>query len=77
MLYTQQVNTYNHIEDGFYQQLMKTAEEADKDTKVVHIFAVAGIKEKVNQVLSIIEDELKSNYQRLLSGKKIKKHQAN
>lgn len=71
MLYTQQVNTYNHIEDGFYQQLMKTAEEADKDTKVVHIFAVAGIKEKVNQVLSIIEDELKSNYQRLLSGKKI------
>ena len=73
MLYTQQVNTYNHIEDGFYQQLMKTAEEADKDTKVVHIFAVAGIKEKVNQVLSIIEDELKSNYQRLLSGKKIKK----
>ena len=67
MLYPQQVNTYNHIEDGFYQQLMKTAEDADKDTQVVHIFAVAGIKEKVNQVLSIIEDELKSNYQRLLS----------
>lgn len=73
MIYMQQVNTYNHIEEGFYQQTMALAEATDEDARFVHIFAVVGIKEKANKVVSIIEKELKLNYQRILCGKRIKK----
>lgn len=76
MVYMQQVNSYNHIEDGFYQQLMDSAKSVDNEESIVHIFAVIGIKEKTNKVCSLIENELKSNYQRILSKKQIKKASA-
>ncbi len=73
ILYMQQVNNYNHIEDGFYNQLITTAEDADNDTENIHVFAIVGIKEKANKIYSIIESDLKSNYNRILSDKRIKK----
>lgn len=73
MLYVQQTDTYSHIEEGFYLQVMENAERANEEENIVHIFAVVGQKEKVNVVYSIVEDEIKINYQRILSGKKIRK----
>ncbi len=76
MIYMQQVNTYNHIEDGFYQQVIDVVESVDEDESIVHVFAVIGIKERASKVYSLIENELKSNYQRILSKKRIKKSSA-
>lgn len=61
MIYMQQVNTYNHIEEGFYQQTMALAEATDEDARFVHIFAVVGIKEKANKVVSIMETKMPGN----------------
>ncbi len=73
MLYMKQINTYNHIGSGFYERLMAAAAEADVDENSVHVFAVIGIKEKTDKICAIIENELKSNYQQILSGKNIRK----
>lgn len=74
MLYVQQTDTYRHIEDGFYRKVMENVELADEDENMVHVFAVVGSTEKANIAYSIVEDGIKANYQRILSGQKIKKN---
>lgn len=71
-LYIQQIDSYRYIEDELYQMIMETAALSDEDDDTVHIFAVVGPKEKANTVYSIIENELKANFQRILANKRIK-----
>lgn len=66
-------DSYHHIDDGFYQQVMKNADLADEDDNMIHIFAVIGAKAKAVSVYQVIEDELKKNVQRILGGDNIHK----
>ena len=66
-------DSYHHIDDGFYRQVMENARSADEDDNMVHIFAVIGAKEKVGCVYKVIEDELKKNVQRILGRRNIHK----
>lgn len=66
-------DSYHHIDDGFYRQVMENARSADEDDNMVHIFVVIGAKEKVGCVYKVIEDELKKNVQRILGRRNIHK----
>ena len=72
MLYVQQIDTYHYISDNLYNEIIKTAQIASQNENVVHIFAVIGSKNKTNFVFSIIENEMKINIERIISGKRIK-----
>ena len=72
MLYAQPIDSYRHIGEGLYDSIMEAAADADEEEQVVHMFSVVGPKEKADAVFSILEDGLRNNYQRLLSGQRIK-----
>lgn len=68
----QPIDSYRYIENGLYHRIMETAERSDCDDNAVHIFAVVGPKDKANTVHSIIENDLKENFKRILANKSIK-----
>ena len=67
-----QLDTYRCIGDELYYRIMDMAAHADEVERSVHIFAVVGPKDKTDAVISIFEDELKANFQRVLANKRIK-----
>lgn len=67
----QAVNTYQYMEETFYQQVMEQISMTDKEEKTVHAFAVLGAKEKAEAVYRLLEDEVKKNFQRILTEKSI------
>lgn len=73
MLCIQSIDTYRHLEDGFYQHVIEDSIIADEDDKIVHIFAIVGIKEKANQIYFMLENALKDNFNNILAGENIKK----
>lgn len=72
MLQIRVVDTYSHIGDGFYQQV-HTHAYAEGCEDAVHLFAVVGVKEKAEQLYQVTSDELKENFDRLLSHREIQK----
>ena len=72
LIHLQQIDSYQYIDEGLYKKIMKSAELAGKNDNTVHVFAVVGSREKTDEVYSIVENELKSNFQRILSNKRIK-----
>ncbi len=71
MLYLNQVDSYSYIGEELYRQIMKSAENSDKNT--IHIFAIVGNKEKADSIYALFENELKENFHRILSDKAIRK----
>lgn len=71
VLYIQQIDTYQYMGEGLYEEAMKAAEIVDLDEDIVHIFLVVGEKEKAAAVLKYVEDELRLNFQRMLSEKEV------
>ena len=71
-VYIEQTDTYHYIGDELYYRIMAAADFADEYEDTVQIFAVVGLKEKANIVFSIVEDGIRTNFQRILSHKKIK-----
>lgn len=72
-LYTSSVDTYQYMENEFYQRVIEKIELTDEFNDIVHIFAVIGVKEKADQVHAILEGSIKDNFKRILDTKKIKK----
>ena len=72
MLYIEPIDTYRYIGEELYYKINETSILADEDENIVHIFAVIGQKEKTDAVYSIIESEMKMNFQNILSNKNIK-----
>ena len=72
LIHLQQIDSYQYIDEGLYRKIMKSAELAGKNDNTVHVFAIVGSREKTDEVYSIVENELKSNFQRILSNKRIK-----
>ena len=70
-LFIQQIDSYSYIGDEFYYKIMGAAELADEDENMVHIFAVVGPKAKSDAVLSVLENEMKANFERILTNKRI------
>lgn len=73
MVHLQQVDSYRYVGEGLYRAIMENAALADQDENTVHILAVVGSKEKVTAAFPIIENEMKQNFQRILSYKKIRR----
>ena len=71
-LLIQQYDTYRYIEEDLYCTIMEKANLADEDEKYVHVFAIVGSKDKADSVISIFENEMKANFQKILANKKIK-----
>lgn len=69
----QPIDSYRHMESGFYLRAMENAASADKDDRMVHLFAVMGTTKKAKAVHCMIEEELKKNFQRILNEKTIRK----
>ena len=67
----QAVNTYQYMEETFYQQVVEQISMTDKEEKTAHVFAVLGAKEKAEAVYRLLEDEVKKNFQRILTEKSI------
>ncbi len=72
MICAQPIDSYRHIGEGLYDSIMEAAADADEEEQVIHMFSVVGPKEKADAVFSILEDGLRNNYQRLLSGQRIR-----
>ena len=72
MLNIQHIDTYHYTGDELYCRIMEATEFDDEDDNIVHVFAVVGSKAKCDTVYSIIENEIKANYERILSQKRIK-----
>ena len=53
----QAVNTYQYMEETFYQQVVEQISMTDKEEKTAHVFAVLGAKEKAKAVYRLLEDE--------------------
>ncbi|MBQ8418274.1 MAG: restriction endonuclease [Phascolarctobacterium sp.] len=70
-LFIQQIDLYRYIGDEFYYKIMGSVELADEDENMVHIFAVVGPKAKSDVVLSVFENEMKANFERILANKRI------
>lgn len=70
-IYLQQVDSYRDIEEGLYSKIMAEASAADADDEFIHIFAVVGSKEKADVVYSIVETGIMSNFQKIISSKRI------
>lgn len=73
MLYIQSIDTYSHLEVDFYQRVIENSTIADENDGVVHIFAIVGVKEKTNQIYTMLENTLKDNFNRILAREDIKK----
>ena len=71
-VFLQQIDTYSCIGEELYYRIMESAYLADEDEKYVHIFAILGPKDKADTVISIFENEIKSNFQKILANKRIK-----
>lgn len=72
MLCIEQADSYHYIGDDLYNAIMEKAKYADEDENIIHVFAIIGAKDKANAVFSVFENELKANFQRILSNKNIK-----
>ena len=72
-LHIQSIDTYSCLENGFYQRVIEASTIANEVDEIVHIFAVVGVKEKANQIYSMIEKRLKNNFNNIIAGKNIKK----
>ncbi len=71
-LLIQQYDTYRYIEEDLYCTIMEKSNLADEDEKYVHVFAIVGSKDKADSVISIFENEMKANFQKILANKKSK-----
>ena len=71
-VYVQQFDTYHCIGNELYYRIIETAYLADEDENTVHIFAIVGSKNKADTVISIFENEMKANIQKILDNKRIK-----
>lgn len=72
-LYLDTVDSYRHIEDGFYRRIMEQASGGDDDGNRVRIFAVLGAKRKVERVFKLVCDGVTDNFQRIAAGQVIRK----
>lgn len=70
-LYVGVTDSYRLIEDGFYNAVMEQALIADEYEDMIHIFAVVGEEEKASKVISLIEEMVVQNYQRIIAGEDI------
>ena len=58
---------------AFINDVIEASTIANEVDEIVHIFAVVGVKEKANQIYSMIEKRLKNNFNNIIAGKNIKK----
>ncbi len=72
-LIIQTIDSYQYMEDAFYQKVMESMGSEEENKDIVYILAVAGIVEKTLDVHQVIEEELKENFRRLLNGKSVRK----
>lgn len=69
ILNIQTIDSYRHMESGFYLHAMENAALADENDNMVHLFMVLGTAKKATAVHCVIEDELEKNSECIENGK--------
>ena len=64
-------DTYKYLPDKYYERVCKDFSKKESDKNVVYMFGVIGTCSKVYKISTIIKEELKNNYQRVVEGKPI------
>lgn len=64
-VFLQQIDSYHYIGDSLYREITAAANTQEEASRV-HVFAVVGLKSKVDTVISNLENGIRSNYQCIL-----------
>lgn len=76
-LFVQQIDSYHYVGNALYHKIVEMMSLSAEDKNVVHIFAIVGAKEKTASAISIFENEIKANYQKILTVKRNKTYTQN